>query len=625
MLQNVRDNMKGTIATIVVILFVVPMVVTGIGGSSFLSSIAGTEAATVNKRNISRVELSRAVFQQKERMIGQGVDPTSDQLKDENLAPMVLQSLIQRVALATTAEKGGMGIADTKIYSEIQKIPAYQTEGKFDRELYRQQLSNLGFTPTTFKNYVGDIMLIQQQSDALAGSSFVTDKELEAIVAIAQEKRDFSLIEIPAAGKDADIAVTEEEIQAYYDANQSEFLEPEKMAVEYLELSVDDLMKTITVSEDTIKQRYDEQKADFESTSSDVDVQIAHLMLEKDDNSQATIAEIQTRLQAGEDFAALVKEFSVDEGSKESGGELGVLIKGTFSEEFEAAALALEEGQVSAPVETDSGIHLIKALVREVQAFPSLDEKRLAIETSIKRERAEESYAQMEQDFEDMTFSAGDLQLASESLNLPIKSSSPFERNTGTGIAGNASVREAAWRTEVLMDGRNSPKIQLAPGHAVVVRRKEHIAEHVLPLERVKMSIQTRLKTEKLAARMQAEAEEVLATLKAGADAKSLAEEKGYSFSNFEDAKRFETPMDFQVRNAAFEMPASDGLSYESVAKGNGDQAIIILANVEKGKLEDMPEQQLAIMRSQLKREGANSELLAYQAKTLSESKVKTY
>src|SRR5690606_24329731 len=103
---------------------------------------------------------------------------------------------------------------------------------------------------------------------------------------------------------------------------------------------------------------------------------IAHLMLEKkDDTSQAElISEITQRIEKGDDFAALVKEYSVDEGSRDNGGDLGVLIKGTFSEAFEAAAYALEEGEVSAPVETESGIHFIKSLAKNIETFPPLEE-----------------------------------------------------------------------------------------------------------------------------------------------------------------------------------------------------------------------------------------------------------
>ncbi len=628
MLQNVRDNMKGTIATIVVIIFVVPMVVTGIGGSSFLSSIAGTDAAKVNRQAITRTELNRAVFQQRERMKSQGVDAASDQLKDENLVGPVLQSLVRQAALVTTSKKAGMGISDKQIFSAIQEAPGFQVDGVFNRDIYRQQISLQGHSPTTFKEYVGDILLIQQGIGGLSSSAFVTDAEVNAMIAIAQEKRSFSLIDIPSKDLGKDIEVTEEEIQAYYEQNQNEFAEPEKMSISYLELSVEQLMENVSVSENDIKQRYEDEKKEYLEQGQNIDVQIAHLMLKKrDDGShEQTLALIQERLQAGESFAELVKEFSEDEGSRANGGDLGVLTKESFySEEFQAVARALDEGAVSAPVEMNGNIHLIKSLAKSVAAFPSFEEQKLSIETQLKRAKAEELYAGMEQDFEDMTFSAENLTLASEALNLTIQESELFQRNSGTGIASNPAIREAAWREEVLLDGRNSPKIQIGPGHAVVVRQKEHVLEHIRPLEEVQASIVEKLNAEKLAEIMNAKAQALIAALKEGADAKTLSENNGYTFNAYENVKRFEAPVDFQVRNAVFNLPKAEELVYENVAKANGDSVVIVLSNVVKGQRSDMPEQQIDVLSSQLLRENTLVELSAYQEKIVENSKIKYF
>lgn len=627
MLQNVRDNMKGTVAIIVVAIFVVPMVITGFGDSSFLSGFSGSDAAKVNKQTISRVELNRAIYQQRERMKAQGVEATSEQLKEENLRAPVLQSLTQQAALVTTSKKAGMGISDEQIYSAIQEAPQFQTNGKFDREVYKQQIAYQGHTPATFKEFVADILLVQQNFKGLNTSSFVTEAEVDAMIAIAQEKRSFALIELPADDMSKTITVADDEIASYYASNQAEFVEAEKMSIEYLELSVNELMQDIKISEEAVEQRYQDEKIDFEAQGRDAEVQIAHLMLEKksDASQSALIEEIKQRLENGEDFAALVKEFSVDEGSRDNGGDLGVLIKGTFSEEFEAAAYALDEGEVSEPIETDSGIHFIKSLAKNVESFPSLEEKRKSIEDSLKRSQAEELYAQSEQNFEDMTFSAGDLKLASETLNLKIKESDLFERGSGSAIASNKAVRDAAWVDEVLLDGRNSPKIQLAPGHAVVLRKKEHIPEHVLPFETVKASIEVKLRAEKLAAIMSEEAAQVITALKDGEDLKALSEQKGYSYNEYKQVKRYDAPVDFQVREAAFQLAAGDDVVYDSVSKANGNQVVIALSEVIKGKREDMPEQQIEVLKSQLLRENASAEIAAYQAKVVNSSNIRIY
>lgn len=627
MLQNVRDNMKGTVAIIVVLIFVVPMVLTGFGDSSMFSGVTGSDAAKVNKRSISNIELERAVYQQRERMKSQGMDAASDQLKDENLRGPVLQQLTQQAAVVTLSKQAGMGVSDEQFFEAIREAPQFQVDGAFDREVYRQQISNQGHTPATFKNFVADILLIQQNYNGINSSAFVTDAEVDAMIAIAHQKRSFATIELPSKELEKTISVTDEEIAEYYQNNQSEFIEPEKMSVAYLELSVENLMKDISISEEAVKQRYEQEKQDFQTQEREPEVQIAHLMLEKaDDGShQQTLADITARLEAGEEFAALVKEYSIDEGSKDTGGDLGVLIPGTFSEAFEQAAMALEEGEVSAPVETDGGVHLIKLLAKNVESFPAFEERSKAIEQSLKREQAEEIYATMERDFEDLTFSAQDLQAASEALNLKIQTSELFERGSGTGIARNKMVRDAAWMDDVLLDGRNSPKVQLGAGHSVVLRKQEHVPEHVLALEKVKADIESSLKAEKLASLMKEQAAEVIAALQGGADAKTLSEEKGYTFNSYDKVKLYEVPVDFAVRQKVFELPASDATVYDSVNKDNGNAVVVALSEVVKGKREDMPKEQIDIMRSQLARQNAMAEYAAYQSKLVSDSKIKVY
>ena len=627
MLQNVRDNLKGTAAVIVIGLLVVPLVVTGIGGSSFLGSVAGTNAAKVNKKSITRAQLDRAIYFQREQMISRGADATAEELSDDNLREPVLQSLVRRAALTTTAEKGGMGVADTELNALIVGMPAFQVDGKFDQQVYQRQIAQAGYTNTGFKEIISEDLLLQQNQSGVKGTTFISNFEMDAVIALTEERRSFSILTIPAAGREEAIEVSAEEVEAYYAENEAEFREPEQVSASYLELSVEALMNDIQVAEDDIKQRYEEEKVAFNENLPDPEVQIAHLMLEKQDNGSegALIEELQARLADGEAFADLAKEYSADEGSRAAGGDLGVLIPGVFSAEFEAAANALGEGQISQPVETDAGIHLIKVISRKVESYPSIEEKTASLETALKREQAEEVYANSVQSLEDLTFSADNLQLAAKELNLEIKESPLFQRGSGSGIARNAAVRNGAFTEDVLLDGRNSPKIDIAAGHSVVLRLNEHSPEHIKPLELVKADIENALKKEKLAAQMEVEAEALIAELQAGADVKAISEERGYTLNEQDKVKRFEAPVDYAARMAVFALPVTGQTSYDSLKKANGDYAVLVLTEVAKGTREDVPEAQLVALEQQLKQENSNAEWAAYEESVVALSKKKLY
>lgn len=149
MLQSLRDNLKGTIAVIVIAIFAVPMVLFGVE-KLFVGSMGGNDVATVDGTSITRAELSRAIYLQKQRILSQSdVDPNSDFLKDENLRGPVLESLTRHTALVNAAKEGGMGVSDVAMWQEIAQQPQFQEDGAFSKPRFRQLVTNMGYTTTT--------------------------------------------------------------------------------------------------------------------------------------------------------------------------------------------------------------------------------------------------------------------------------------------------------------------------------------------------------------------------------------------------------------------------------------------------------------------------------------------
>src|SRR5690606_13495635 len=221
----------------------------------------------------------------------------------------VLENLIQRKVLTQKAHDAGMRISDDYVNQQILSTPQFQgSNGAFDPNVYQQLLRTAGFTPANYKKALTEDSLVHQ----------LTAAELENIVALNFQTRNFTYAVIPAAKVSEGVEVTDAEIEAYYQANTQSFTNPEQVAVDYIDLDVNVLMAGIEVSEEQARQQFEQNVAAFQPQT---EREAAHILIEN--NDEAKIAEVSEKLAAGADFAELAKTYSDDLGTRDQGGELG--------------------------------------------------------------------------------------------------------------------------------------------------------------------------------------------------------------------------------------------------------------------------------------------------------------
>ncbi len=623
MLQSVRDNLKGTtVSAVIIIFFVLPMVVAGVG-SSWLGSVAGTDAAKVDGRTISKAELGLAIRNYKEQRINQGVDPSDESLSDENLVEPVLQQLTNKEALLAAAERGGMGIPEDAVNSFIVTIPAFQLDGKFDAQTYRTFLARRGLNPTIFRQDVAENLMLNQINAGLGLSSFVTDDEKQALVGIIHEKRSFYTVDIPAKLVTDKIDISDDDLNSYYQDNQASFEEPEKVTLSYIELSVHDLAQLEEVSEEDARAQYDSEMANFDATP---EAKIAHILIKKSDDAAEKIAEVQKKLADGEDFAELAKSYSDDAGSKALGGDLGVLVGGVYPESFENAVKALEAGQVSSPVETDSGTHIIKVVSKSTTEAPSFEQRRVAIESDLRTAQAENKYLANLELLEELTFNAPDLASAAAEIGLEVQVSEELSRDGArSGIGAFSAVRSAAFDPAVLSEKHNSSVIEIAPDRSVVFRLAEHMPERIKTFDEVKEELTQSVRANKEQALFDELAAGFIDQVKAGSVADEAAESLGYTLARFDGVKRSDPITDPMTLNTVFEANVADSVAYETMTNADGSYRVVAVLSKQPGTLEDVEELQLTGLVSQLSRENGRFEGSAFQEQVVSKADVKTY
>ncbi|GAA5316594.1 MAG: SurA N-terminal domain-containing protein [Candidatus Pelagadaptatus aseana] len=625
MLQTFRDNLKGTLAVIVVGLMIIPFALFGVD-SLFLQDNTVGKAAEVDGNPIYEVDLSRAVRNQKQQLLQQyGEQAPVELLSDENLRPPVLERLVQREIIETSAERGGMIVADSQLDQLIVLSPQFQQAGKFDPELYKQLLRSSGFTPTTYKQLLAQDILVRQHISGITDTAFMTSQDIEDLIALSQQTRSFNYLTLSQAAISDEIEVTDADIKDYFESNQARFMSKEMIAIEYIELSLDELADGVDVAEADIAAQYQENLKSFTGSALR---QAAHILIEdkEDDSHQQTVAEVTEKLAEGVSFETLVSEYSDDLGSREMGGDLGVTDGSTFPESFEAALAALELEEVSGPIQTEAGTHFIKLLSIQQAEAPSLEESYDAIRAEIALAEAESVFVELLDALPDATYNAEDLSAASDELGLEVKTSGLFGRVGGEGITSNNQVLAMAFSDEILQDRQITDLIELGDDHVVVLRVSEHKPSAVKPFEDVAAEVKQILVSQRASAELEQLSADIEQQLRDGSDIETIATQNDFQWQAAIDANRAQPGYPGELLGYVFAMSKpQQQSSVGSVQLNDGDWAVIMLNGVKKGELPELDEQQqLGLQQSVNQQQGA-TELSLFETEKRSAAEVTVY
>ncbi|PTR21283.1 MULTISPECIES: SurA N-terminal domain-containing protein [unclassified Pseudomonas] len=623
MLQNIRDNSQGWIAKTIIGVIVVLMALTGFD-AIFKATSHSNDAAKVNGDEISQNELSQAVDMQRRQLMQQlGKDFDASLLDEKMLRESALKGLIDRKLLLQGAENSKFAFSEAALDQVILQTPEFQVDGKFSSERFDQVIRQLGYSRMQFRQMLAQEMLIGQLRAGLAGSGFVTDAQVLAFARLEKQTRDFASLNIKA--DPAAVKLTDDEVKAYYDEHAKEFMTPDQVVIDYLELKKASFFDQVSVNDQDLQAAYQKEIANLSEQR-----RAAHILIEVNDKTteaqaKAKIEEIQARLAKGEKFEALAKEFSQDPGSANNGGDLGYAGPGVYDPAFEKALYSLAQDQVSGPVRTDFGFHLIKLLgveAPEVPTFASLKDK---LTHALKTQQVEQRFVEASKQLEDASFEASDLAQPAQDLKLTVQTSKPFGREGGEGITSNRAVITAAFSPEVLDEGANSAAIELDPETVVVLRAKEHLKPSQLPLESVSAAIRVQLAKEHASADAKTKAEALIASLRDGKTPLDQAID-GQAWKVTKAATRAQEGVDPAVLQALFRMAkpaAKDKPTFTSVTLADGSLMILRLNGVNEAAAPT--EEEKAQYRRYLASRIGQQDFAAYRKQLESQADIKRY
>lgn len=613
MLQNIRDNSQGVISYILIGFLVVIFALFGVE-SLFNWNPSENKAAEVNGEKITQNDLANAIARHKQQMLNRyGDQVPAEFLSEDYLRKPVLENLIQNTVLTQAAKEAGMAIGQDLIGEKIASAPVFKNEaGVFDNERYKQSLSAMGYTHSTYTNQLAKDMLLNQLYNGVVNSAFTTQQELDGLVALSYQSRDFSYFILPIEKVKAGVVLTDEEIKDYYTKNPQAFTSEEQVSVDYIDLNVTNLMAEVNVTEEQLRKQFEQNLASFVAAP---ERQAAHILIE--DKSPEKVKAVTDKLALGADFAAVAKELSDDLGSKEQGGDLGFTKGDTFPKEFETALAALKVGEVSAPVETEAGTHIIKLLSERGSQAPTFEEQKASIEEQLKRTEAENIFIAKLDQLKELSFNAEKLGDVATELDLKVENSGLFSRNSGQGVAANKLFADAAFSDEVLKEGNSSEPIELEASRVVVLKKTDYKPSRLKDLEEVKPQIVTVLTDEKARQLIREKGSKLLVDLSTGATIADLAKAEGQEAKVIKLAKRNSTEADPEISSFVFDMAKPQGStpSIDGFVTTSGDYAVITLESVKlaDGSAEIAPEQKQAMI-AQVNNVNGQSDFTSYQA-----------
>lgn len=618
MLQNIRDNSQGWIAKTIIGVIVVLLALTGFD-AIFNAASNSQNAAEVNGEEISRYDLDQAMNMQRRQLaqqLGRDFDPSL--LDDRLLRDAALGSLIERMLLLQGAKNADFAFSREALDQLILQTPEFQVEGAFNAARFDQVLQQMGYSRVQFRQLLEQEMLIGQLRAGISGTGFVTDQQVESFARLETQTRDFATLTVPAQRETID--VSDEQIKEYYDANAERFRTPEQVIVEYVELKKESFFDQVEVSDEELQDLYQKQIANLAEQR-----RAAHILIEtgaelSDDEAKAKIDEIAARLKAGEEFAAVAKEVSQDPGSANEGGDLGFAGPGVYDPAFEDALYALNEGQVSAPVKSEFGWHIIKLLGVQSPEVPPLENMRPELVRELKAQQVEQRFVEASKQLEDAAFEAADLSQPAQDLGLMVQATEAFGRDGGDGIAANRQVIQAAFSEEVLVDGANSSVIELDPDTSIALRVKEHLQPAAIPLADVRDDIVQQLQQSLAAERARSEGERLLADLRNG-------QQSDGQWQAIEAATRSQEGVAPALLQEVFRMPHpadQDKPSYAGVALGNGDYVVVRLNGVNEPETALTDEGKLNYRRFLASRMG-QQDFAAFRQKLQAEAEIERF
>ncbi len=427
--------------------------------------------ASVEGRDITVNQFRRAYQRQiQQYRAAYGANMDERLLKQLGIDQRIVQQLVEEEAALAEATKLGITATDEEVKHRILAIPAFQENGQFiGYERYRQmlQMQEPPLRENEFEEQVRRSIVIEKLQSALTNWITVTDAEVEADFKKRNEKVKLAVVTLPIDKFREGVKVDDAEIAAWFEQHTNDYKIPEKRKVRYALVDVQAIRERIQVSPQDVQRFFEDNQQQF---STPEQVRASHILLKTEGKDEAAVKkqaeDLAARAKAGADFADLAKKHSQDESNNAKGGDLDFFGRGQMVADFDKVAFAMKPGEVSAPVKTEFGYHVIKLTETRAASQRPLAEVRAQIEDQIRWQRAQDEAQRTADDVARQLKKPSDLDTVAKPRGLIVAESGLFGREEP--IAGLGMAPAASERAFELKDGEVSDAIRTPQGFAFI-------------------------------------------------------------------------------------------------------------------------------------------------------------
>lgn len=617
MLQKLREHSTGWIAKFIMGLLVVVFSFWGL--QSYMVARQDTSVAHVGDLTISQQAYQQAMNQLRRRAQNSqsGLDPAA--LNTPEVRQQIIDGLVNRALLRQANEALGISVTSGMVRQQIAAIPAFQIQGKFDPTSYQAILRQQGMTPAGFEQKVRQDLETQVIPQAVNTSALVTSAAVDDYLRLSGQTRDLHYLQLPVPEVDP-ATVTDEDIQTWYQSHQEQYMSPEAVTIAYVEVNAEQLHVDASPSDAAIKERYEKQKNRFVAPERR---KVSHILISVPDNAtpeqqKKALAEaesIEAKLTEGASFADLAKQVSDDLGTRDQGGSLGWIEPGVTMDSFNEVAFNLPEGEVSDPVLTQAGYHLIKVTGIKPGATKSLAEVRDQLVREMLASARQRKYNDVAGQMVDLSYrNPSSLKPVARTLGLDIQTAGPFSRDGGPGIASHQDVVEAAFSEQVLTNGVTSGLVTIGDNDVVVLRVSKHTPAKPEPLASVRKQVRAAIVADRAATKAADQADAMLASARKEGSLKALAKSGDASqVKQLQDVHRRSPELAPPVLTELFKMPhpAAGNPGFAVIDTGDGHYTLVQLDSVNPADLAAVPEAQRKMIATRMQRMYGAAEVAA--------------
>jgi len=621
-IQTIRNNLTGTASKVIVGIIAVTFALF-FGGNYVLFDNDANVIASVNSKKIDVFDLDLEMARV-QSILRQRFDDPDFSIEEEALRSLALNSLISDALILDFLEQNKVEVLNLSAYKLLAKNEIFQEEGNFSLGKVNTFARQNGFLPGKYVQSISEDIALNFWRVGLGASSFLTSSELNQNIKLANQTRDITFTKINKKDIEEKIKVSEEEILKFYTQNPSYFRSEEKAKLRFINISLEDLKENQLIQEEEIKREYQAYLDSFDLVARR---SASHLMInissERTKDQALDLAnQIKEKIDSGDDFTSLVEEYSEDEGTKNTGGSLGISDGSAFPEEFEIALEQLKEGQVSNPIALEESVHLVKLTNFQAPIPDEYESRKEEIKQNLIEQAASTEYVDSLELAAELTFTNDSLDSLSQELNLEIKTKDFFSRTEAEKPFKDTELLNLIFNDLSIKEGNLSELIEIDNQYGVIFELEDFQEEKTKDFESVKNQAQDLLTNKLTEEKIEGLKAKLLAGLEAGSSLEVIAKENQLKVDSYKSINRDSSLFTRNVLLEIFNEPKSSiGKSYSYASMLNGDEIVFRLDKVTQLNTEVSAEEKDSLKNFFLE-DRAETELVTLQTSMQESSSV---